>query len=355
MTRKGTGALLIVIATLGPMALAACAGSDSQPQTPSPENIERLASRLSVMTLVVAVAREGRGAFDNFLPCVRRGVINYHNTEAGRQATFSDCDLGSGVTVHGDGELKWVGPDLSTDRQTISRISWTGGLIAIVDDNIEVQINEFEIDAIEMEIDFKRDFPGRLLLDSLTVRLLGETVRVEDNILPSRIFDTSAMDIDSIPSHSNSLSALTESDMKRLAYNEVAPWILFLINEGLESQRGNHTHEGPCSTSVVTQNLEDGTTRIDNTLGQCDFTGSGLFIDGTFSLEGTFLDESVAIIIEGVLTIGGGVPKTTIRKLEWSIENLDSSPTGPGQSLISGKVYGETDDRSFSFDLIVDD
>ena len=355
IARKVTAALPITCAALGLMVLAACGGSDSQPQTPSPEQIERLSSRLAVMTLVVAVAREGRGAFDNFLPCVRRGVINYYNTEAGRHATFSNCDLGDGVSVHGDGELKWVWPELSMNRRTISRIMWAGSLTAVVDDNTEVQINELEIDALEMEIDFKRDLPGRLQLGSLTVRSLGETVRVEDNTMPSKLFDTSAMDIDSIPNHANSLAALTESDMKRLAYNEVAPWILFLINEGLESQRGNHTHEGPCSTSVVTQNLEAGTTRIGNTLRDCNFTGSGLFMDGTFSLEGVFLDESVSIIIEGDLTIGGGVPKTTIRKLEWSIENLDSSLTGPGRSLISGKIYGETDDRPFSFELIVDD
>ena len=237
MTRKVTAAPLVAIAAVGLMALAACGGSDSQPQTPSPEMIERLASRLSVMTLVVAVSREGGGAFDNFIPCVRRGVINYYNTEAGRNATFSDCDLGDGVTVHGGGELEWVGPELSMDRQTISRIIWSGGLTAVIDDDTEVQINEMGIDAIEMQIDFKTDLPDRLQLGSLTVRLLGETMRVEDDTLPFQLFDTSAMDINSIPNPSNSLSALTESDMRRLAYREVAPWILFLFNEALESHR----------------------------------------------------------------------------------------------------------------------
>ena len=135
IARKVTAALPITCAALGLMVLAACGGSDSQPQTPSPEQIERLSSRLAVMTLVVAVAREGRGAFDNFLPCVRRGVINYYNTEAGRHATFSNCDLGDGVSVHGDGELKWVWPELSMNRRTISRIMWAGSLTAVVDDN----------------------------------------------------------------------------------------------------------------------------------------------------------------------------------------------------------------------------
>ena len=56
MTRKVPAAPLIAIAALGLMVLAVCGGSDSQSRTPSPEMIERLASRLPVMTLVVAVA-----------------------------------------------------------------------------------------------------------------------------------------------------------------------------------------------------------------------------------------------------------------------------------------------------------
>ena len=314
--------------------------------------VQRLASRLSVMTLAVAMAREGHGPIDNFLPCVRRGVINYYNTDAGRHATFSGCDLGDGVSVHGDGELKWVGPGLSTDRQTISRIIWAGGLTAVIDDNTEVQINEFEIDAIEMQIDFKRALPDRLKLDSLTVTLLGETMKVDDETLPSQLFDTSAMDINSVPNPSKSLSALTESDMKRLAYGQAPFLFSLLLNEAIESQRGNHTHEYPCGTNVVTHNLEDQSTQLDNTWNNCDLTDSGLFMDGTFSLEGDFDEKLMAIIIEGDLTIGGGIPKIAMRRYEWSLEGATSVL---GQVRISGKIYGEVDERSFSFDLVVDD
>ena len=320
----------------------------------SGEMIERLASRLPVMTLAVAVAREGRGPFDNFLPCVRRGVINYYNTDAGRYATFSDCDLGDGVSVHGAGELKWVGPELSTDRRTISRIIWDGELTAVIRGETEVQINEMEIDAIEMQIDFKRNFPDRLQLGSLTATLLGETIKVDDETLLSQLFDTSAMDINSIPNPSESLSALTESDMRRLAYDEATFLALVLLDELQESQRGNHIHEYPCGTSVITQNLEDKTTRIDYTWNNCDLNSSGLFMDGIFSAELNF-DEKLghlAIVIEGDLTIGGGIPKITIRRLEWSLEGTNSLQ---GQVLISGKIEGEVDKRSFSFDLILDD
>ncbi len=140
--------------------------------------------------------------------------------------------------------------------------------------------------------------------------------------------------------------------MKRLAYGQAPFLFSFLVNEAMENQRGSHAHEYPCGTSVVSQNLEDRTTRIDNTWINCDLTSSGLFMDGAFSLEGNFDEKLWALTIEGDLTIGGGIPKIMIRKLEWSLEEAKPSPA---QVRISGKIYGELDERSFSFDLILDD
>jgi hypothetical protein len=309
------------------------------------------------MTLVVAFADDGHGFFDNFLPCVRRGVINYYNTDAGRHATFSGCDLGDGIIVHGSGELKLVGLERSTenrvDRITISRIIWEGELTAVIDGETEVQLKKFEIASVGMQFNHgEESISDQVQLDSLTVTLLGETMKVDDETLTSQLFDASAMDINSIPNPSKSLSALTESDMKRLAYGQAPFLFSLLLNEAMESQRGDHTHEFPCGTVVVTQNLEDESTRIDNTWNNCDLTSSGLFMDGTFSLEGNFSEKQWAIIIEGDLTVGGGIPKIAMRRYEWSLEGADSVL---GQVRISGKVYGEVDERSFSFDLIVDD
>ena len=77
-----------------------------------------------------------------------------------------------------------------------------------------------------------------------------------------------------------------------------------------------------------------------------------MFMDGSFSMEGNFDEDLFSITIEGSLTIGGGIPKVTIRRLEWSFEGARSFPD---QVRIFGKIYGETDERTFSFDLIVDD
>ena len=319
--------------------------------------VQRLASRLSVMTLAVAFAPEGHGPFDNFLPCVRRGVINYSNTEAGRRATFSSCDLGDDIIVHGISELELAGLERSTENRiesiTIPKLIWHGELTAVIDGETEVQIKRFEIASVAMRLNHgANSISEKLQLDSLTVTLLGETMKVDDETLISQLFDASAMDINSIPNPSKSLSALTESDMKRLAYDQATFLFRFLINEAMESQRGNHTHEYPCGTGVVTQNLEDQTTRIDNTWNNCDLTSSGLFMDGVFSLEGNFDEKLWALTIEGDLTIGGGIPKITVRRLEWSLEGANSLPA---QVRISGKIHGEVDERSFSLDLVLDD
>ena len=173
---------------------------------------------------------------------------------------------------------------------------------------------------------------------------------VDDATLISQLFDTSAMDIDSIPNTSNTLAALTESDMKRLAYGQGLFLFSFILSE---SQRGNYTRDYPCGSSSVIQNVEDQTTRIDNTWNGCDLTSSGMFIDGAFSLEGAFDEELFSITIEGSLTIGGGIPKVTIRRMEWTLER--GTKPFPAQVRIFGKIYGEADERTFSFDLIVDD
>ena len=319
--------------------------------------VQRLASRLSIMTLAVALAEYGDGGFDISLPCVRRGVINYYNTDTGRYATFSSCDLGDGIVVEGSGELKTVllvrSRGTTADAVTISRIIWEGELTAVIDGDTEVQIDEFAIASVEMQLNHGAGRISEILkLDSMTVMLLGETVKVEDETLISQVFDTSAMDINSIPNPSKSLSALTESDMKRLAFDQAFFLVGFLINEAMESQRGNHTHEYPCGASAITHNLEDQTTRIDSTWNNCDLNSSGLFMDGTFSLEGTFEEELLALTIEGALTIGGGIPKITIRRWEWSM--AEAKPHR-AQVRISGNIYGEVDERSFSFDLTVDD
>ena len=98
------GALLIGIVG------AACDGAGATgPQPPFSDEITRIAPRLGVMGLAVAVGPQGAGFFDNFLPCVRRGVIVYRNTPLGRAVTFHGCHLGHGIVVDGAESIGAVG------------------------------------------------------------------------------------------------------------------------------------------------------------------------------------------------------------------------------------------------------
>ena len=108
--------------------------------------------------------------------------------------------------------------------------------------------------------------------------------------------------------------------MKRLGYDVGWGLVSILLNEVQESQRGDHSHEYPCGTSVVTQDLEEQTTHIGNIWNNCGFAGSGTFMDGAFSLNFNQGDADenlghVPMIVEGDLTIGGSIPKITIRRL----------------------------------------
>ena len=114
----GTFASVVVALMTG------CSEDNNNPGGPAtgsaPETV-LVASKLAVLAVAVATGPEGRSFFDNFLACPRRGVVNYHNTAAGRRATFSGCNVGDGVTINGTAELRWVGPNLSPDRAQLTR------------------------------------------------------------------------------------------------------------------------------------------------------------------------------------------------------------------------------------------
>ena len=78
--------------------LSGCDGSG--PVDPTAETEHTLvASKLATLAVAIAIGPQGRGFLDNFIPCPRRGVVDYRNTSSGRSATVTGCDLGDGVTV----------------------------------------------------------------------------------------------------------------------------------------------------------------------------------------------------------------------------------------------------------------
>ncbi len=333
---------------------------------------QQRAVRLAVMTLAIATAHEGRGFFDNFLPCARRGVINFHNTATGRHATFSGCDIGGGITVDGSGNVEWVGSGLAQSRQEFchfaqtaachTALAWSGNLTVSAGGS-SVQITDFRVAAIVWAAsgglfpDGLDVYTGELGLRALEVTLHEETIRVEDDDLPTQIFDVTGMDINSVPSASREPSALTDADVKRLVYHGAIGLLSFLVNETLEIQRGNHTHQLECGSSVVTPNSDGQTTRIENTWTECAFY-FGLFMSGTFSIEWGEVDFDsgpLTMVVEGNLEVGGAIPTTTIQRLVWTAAGVGGALTLPGEISISGTIEGPTEQRAFSFEVLVDD
>jgi len=350
----------MMFAAVAASLLGGCGSDDDDPSGPSggsPPETALVASKLAVLTVAVATAPQGRSFFDNFLPCPRRGVVNYHNTSVGRRATFSGCDVGDGVTVDGTAELRWVGPNLSPDRAQLSTLELSGPL------TVRADAGAVEVATMRVEgIAFRAPTPtvdepsvNRLLLESLRVTVLGATVGVDERGSPGRLFQPAGLDLNTLPNPTNSLSLLTEADTKRIAYDAGMALAAILFDELLEIQRGEHTHTMPCGTIRVTPNAARTSTRLEYAWTRCPLPG-GLVLDGTFVQEpgpGTDFRNGLAMVVTGQVTIGGGVPRTSLTRFEWGVTGVRSLPANAEISGALTPAGGQQ--RSFAFIVMVDD
>jgi hypothetical protein len=328
---------------------------------------DRLLARAAVIALSVAVGPQGRSFFDNFLPCTRRGVADYSNTATGRRVTFSGCEVGDAIVVNGDGELTWVGP-AAVDRDPFCvlgasppcapQASWSGNLRVEID-GTTVLVPGFEVAQIDMQ-PFGDPLPegpnpltGELGLRSLVATLGDRSVTVSDPSLPAQVFDTTGLHINSLSNPGGSLGALSEADLKRLAYHAGIGLASFLFDETLEIGRPPHTHDLGCGTSSVSH-VDAVTPRIDNEWDQCHLI-PGLFASGQFGFTWGEFDVDagrLTMVLDGSLTIGGGVPTVVLTSWSWSVEGL----TGfPAQIRIRGAIRAGSDVRSYNFTVMVDD
>lgn len=115
-TRSASHWAFILLLPLALGGTGLTAPSDHAPPTVEERDLEVVAARLGVALLGIAFAPSGRGFYDNSLPCPRRGLIHYLDSDLGRRATFFGCDLGAGVVVDGRGELSWAEPGFGRDR-----------------------------------------------------------------------------------------------------------------------------------------------------------------------------------------------------------------------------------------------
>jgi hypothetical protein len=373
---RGTWTYLAPLLVLG--GLAACGGDDplgpAGPGDPTPLDVERVAGRVGVAVLGVAVADDGAGPFDNAVPCPRRGVIDFSNTPTGRLATFSGCDVGDGLVVDGSGAIDWVGPGLEETRDQFcqvfaepgcaTRFVWTGVLevreasstmpaVAFVLDGFRAEDIALTLGGVPFP-DWMDLQTGGLGFESMNVLTDGAEIPVDDPELPRSVFDISTLGLGAIPNPSNSLDALTEADVKRLAYHTGMAIAFFLSDETFEVGRGEHTHQGVCGFSGVMFDPETSLPTITNQWTRCP--AGGVILDGTFVTILAELSESpgrLAVQIDGPLRIGGGVPDVTLSAWTWIMDGL---PDLPGPARLSGTLRTASGAvRSYDFELILDD
>src|SRR5687768_16639888 len=308
--------------------LAACEKDAAGPESAS----SATTSKVAVLAIAVATGGQGHAFFDNFIPCPRRGVIDYTNTAAGRRATFSGCDAGDAVVVDGDAEVRWVE---AGDRERITRIDVVGALRVRSGDGGEVAVNQLTVTGVSFSSPTE---PSVLNLVTAPVRVtaLGETAPLDARASPANVFAPTGRSIDAIPNPSGSLDALTEADLKAIAYGTAMRLARLLFDETLESQRGEHDHVLPCGRIHVVPDPSTRLVRIENTWTSCDI-GSGIFVGGTFAQRWSEFDGAsgrLSMVIEGQPIFGGNVPRVALSRFEWSVTALST----PGMTRISGRL-----------------
>jgi len=334
---------------------AGCGGEGAEGVVGAGTESALVASKLAVLAVGVATAGEGHSFFDNFLPCPRRGVIDYRNTPRGREATFTGCDAGDGVVVDGTAEVRWTQPGADRGRITAVELAPGGKLTVRVGDAAPEVVGALTVTGITFALPTPGDSPTveTLVVAPVRVTAGGATTSLHERATPANVFHP-ALAIDAIPNPAGSLDALTEADLKRVAYHGAMALASVLLNETLEVQRGPHTHTEPCGTMRVTPDPATLLTRLDMAWNACE-VGYGLFESGTFAVEWAEFDARggrVSMVVQGALTLGGGVPRTTLSRLEWTVTGLGDFPT---RIRIAGRLVGGGRERTYAFELVVDD
>ena len=60
----------------------------------------------------------------------------------------------------------------------------------------------------------------------------------------------------------------------------------------------------------------------------------------------------MAMLVDGSLTMGGGIPRTSVERLEWTVSGTSSLPASV---LIEGRLVAGGNQRGYAFSVVVDD
>jgi hypothetical protein len=332
------------------LAGAACARS-SNPLAPVGDERALIVSKVGIVAVASAIAPSGRSFFDNFLPCPRRGVIDYRESPRGRSITVTGCDVGDGVVLDGNAELRFTMSN--GDRSTISSVELIGPITARVSGGnpqtiatVSLSNLSFGPPASPQSLDGFNFAAARITYD-------GATTPLDARSTPANVFGPT-LSIDAIPNPTGSLDALTEADMKYVAYHVAMSLARVLFNETLETARGDHRHDDACGSMIVTVDPVRRLPRLTMNWTRCP-GGYGLFLSGNFSAEWSEFSQTsgrVTMIVTGSLTMGGGIPQTTVSRMEWTVSGISSFPAN---ATIEGRLVNDRGDRRFSFKLVLDD
>lgn len=347
------------------LAAAFEAGCGDDPTSPGPltgDQAARVAPRLAVMTYAVATQFGGRSFFDNFLPCLKRGALSYVNSDRGRRVWFRGCDVGTGVVIEGSGEIEWAAGAPGPDREPFCTFGpsascatgfrWQGTLVITLDDSVTVGLDAYEV--TDVSVTFGVD---TIQLQSLNVVIDGATIPMNDPELAAKLFDTNGRTLDDIPNPSESVAALSQADLHRLAYDGISVLASFLLDETQEAARGDHVHTLSCGTSSVTYDAQRLPT-ITSTWNGCSI--NGLIYDGTFIMKWGRWDisqssfDAIRLDVSGTLTVGGAVPRVGITTLRVLMSNADGGSI-EGSLGITLTLTGTGGSRSLAVTVPVDD
>lgn len=324
---------------------AAC-GNDGPvaPRVVPPGAGQLTATKLAALAVSIATGNEGSGPLDNFIGCTRRGVIDYTNTPTGRRATIAGCNLGDSVVVDGDVEVRWVS---GGDRTQIRRIELVGPLTVRVADTTRTVST-----AVVEDVSFASGIPSiaTARLDQMRVTLFDSTFTPDVRGTEQRVFGAFGLTLTSIPG-TGGPAGLSAEDARRIAFQLGT---LFLAVTLDELGRPPHAHALGCGVVDVAPGTESDTNVVHFQVEACDF-GRELLVSGDFTMDlraAAVTPEAARYVIEGPMTLGGGVARTMLTGFEWAIEMPDGLP---GVAMITLTLVDGQNRWEYNYTVPLDD
>jgi hypothetical protein len=294
------------------------AGCGDDPTTPGP-GLDAFAgdttlalSSAAGAAIAIGVARRGFTFFDNFYACPGRGLLDFAERGAVMQARAHGCDLGTGVVLDGDFEVR-----LRSSGATVVGVHVTGNA-EVVSAAGAIDLPDIAIDGLGVEL-----FEGRSALvdpNAATLYAFGRRVAYDARGIPAEMFAASA----AVSNPAGDLSSFTEDDLRRVVFDPALVIASILFDEQVEFGRGPHTHDIGCGTLDVMPDTLTGLTGMTASLVDCEIPfGTG--IGGDFRAAWTAFDESgLALEIDGTFVLQGGLPSVSLQRASWIVE-LDAA------------------------------